>query len=387
MAATAPSLVAPARAQPRSLRLLLVTFGSLAEPHGGLQVRSRVLLETLAGLGLDVAVASTREPAGAAAALPWASRVVAPARKPFRGFSLDWARLIRDAARNADALVVANAMLVPAVYVARTGKPVVWDTNECQALHYRRLAPTARNRLMLLVWTLLERLAARRCAIAVSIGEVEARAWRRFHPRLGRKLMTVDHAPLAHAVDARAARRALVERLGVEPERVLLFLGTMTAKHNATAARWLLDVLAPRLPAGTALVLCGPGSELLDVDPLRRDRVFCLGAVEDVDSVVAAADLCLAPLASGAGVKTKVLHYLWHGRPVAGTPVAFEGLGGAPGLHAADLDQLPALVLRLLRAPATPASGCAARTWVEQHHGRDRVREQWRHVLQWIPRP
>jgi hypothetical protein len=371
----------PARAQ----RLLLVTFGSLAEPHGGLQVRSRVLLETLSGLGVDVAVASTREPVGAGAALPWASRVVAPSRKPFRGFSLDWARVIREAARSADALIVANAMLVPAVYVARTGKPVVWDTNECQSLHYRRLAPTPRNRLMLLVWTLLERLAARRCAVAVSIGDVEAEAWRRLHPRLRGKLATVDHAPLARAVDQVAARAALVARIGVEPQRVLLFLGTMTAKHNAAAARWLLRELAPRLPVGTALVMCGPGSEQLSVDAALHDTVFCLGAVADVDSVVAAADLCLAPLASGAGVKTKVLHYLWHGRPVAGTPVAFEGLSGAPGLHVASLDQLCGLVLHLLDAP--PPARAPAREWVEQHHGRERVREQWRHVLQWIPRP
>jgi len=53
--------------------------------------------------------------------------------------------------------------------------------------------------------------------------------------------------------------------------------------------------------------------------------------VDEIDSIIDSADLCLAPLATGAGVKTKVLHYLAHGKRIAGTPIAFEGLSGAPG--------------------------------------------------------
>ncbi len=385
------------------MRLALITFGSVAQPRGGLQVRSRTAAESLAALGVDVDIVSTREPAGAAASLPFARSLAVPRRKPWRGFSPGFARLIRRAARSSDALVVANAMFMPAVAATGTRRPLIWDTNECQTLHYRRLARTPRNRLRLVVWTLLERWAARRCVVAVAIGETEAEAWRRIHPRLRGKLVTIDHAPLVVSAEEREAPRALLAaRLGADLGRVLLFAGMMGAKHNAAAARWLLDVLAPRLPGDATLVICGPGSERLQCTAPTRARVACLGAVDDIDSLIAAADLCLAPLASGAGVKTKVLHYLWHGRRVAGTPVAFEGVEGAPGLHVAELDALPALVLRLLGSTASDAAGtraatdtagaaadairtAQARAWIESHHGRERVREQWRSVLQWIP--
>jgi hypothetical protein len=166
---------------------------------------------------------------------------------------------------------------------------------------------------------------------------------------------------------------------------VLLFLGTLRAKHNAAAAAWIVETLVATLPAGVTVLLCGPGTERLTPSKPSAARVVALGAVDDIDTVVAAADLCLAPLASGAGVKTKVLHYLAHGRPVAGTPAAFEGLTGAPGLYPASLEELPALVGRLCRQGEDPALAMtraqAQRAWLEEHHGRAHVRAQWQEVF------
>ena len=111
-----------------------------------------------------------------------------------------------------------------------------------------------------------------------------------------------------------------------------------------------------------------------------------MGSVADVDTVVAAADICLAPLAGGAGIKTKVLHYLAHGKRTVGTPAAFEGLSGAPGLFVASLEELPALVRRLCEEHEDQRTAeeraRRQRTWLEDHHGRAHVRAQWEEVLQ-----
>ena len=112
---------------------------------------------------------------------------------------------------------------------------------------------------------------------------------------------------------------------------VLLFVGNLLGKHNADAARWLLEELAPRLPADCTLVLAGPGTDEVPPPESTSALVCRLGAVSDIDAVIAGADLCLAPLAAGAGVKTKVLHYLAHAKPVVATPVAREGIEDAPG--------------------------------------------------------
>jgi hypothetical protein len=196
----------------------------------------------------------------------------------------------------------------------------------------------------------------------------------------------VDHVPFARDAGV-AGTRADVERLVGSrlTGPVLVFVGTLAAKHNQVAAHWIVDVLAPSLPEAVTVLLSGPGTQRLHGMGAGA-RVVGLGLVDDVDAVVASADLCLAPLASGAGVKTKVLHYLTHSRLVAGTPLAFEGLEGAPGIHAASLDDLPDLVARLLGATETAAMaearGAAQQTWMSEHHDHGRAVDQWREALE-----
>jgi hypothetical protein len=364
---------------------MLVTFGSVQRPDGGLQVRARVLAESLATLGIPAAIVSTREPDRRAPLPAWARSFHVPVRKPTKGFSMEFSRLIREVAADSDVVFIANAMFMPALSVSRVALPMIWDTNECQSLHYSRLPRTPRNRARELVWNGLERWGARRCRLAVSIGGPEAREWRSRYPALRRKLVTVDHVPFAHAVQA-AGARATAARLAGQPLEgpILVFVGTLAAKHNLAAAEWIVDVLAPSLQESVTVLLCGPGSDRFKSGGPGA-RVVGLGMVEDVDSVVAAADLCLAPLASGAGVKTKVLHYLVHGRRVAGTPLAFEGVENAPGMFSASLDDLPALVARLI-ATAEPVAEAeqrvaAQRGWMVEHHTQEQAVTQWREVL------
>jgi hypothetical protein len=367
-------------------RPLLVTFGSIIEPDGGLQVRSRILAESLAGLGMPPTILSTREAGPLDPPPPWARSIHAPNRKPWRGFSREWAQMIREHARDADVIIVANAMFMPALQLSGTRLPMIWDTNECQTLHYARMERSSSTRAKQGIWWGLERWAASRCVVAVAIGQAEASEWRRIHPPLRNKLMTVDHAAFVPKLQSGENHAAFADRVGGPLRRpVLLFVGTMTAKHNAAAARWLIDVLAPALADSATIVICGPGSDRLVGSGKPGARVVLLGAVDDIDSVIASADLCLAPLATGAGVKTKVLHYLAHGRRVAGTPIAFEGLDGAPGLVAAPLAGLPDLVARMIASPETDdvakARAVDQHEWLNLHHGRPLIIDQWRNVL------
>ncbi len=386
----AARLQPPARSigddQGRAIRPLIVTFGSVIEPDGGLQVRSRILAESLASLGMPATILSTRESRPLEPPPTWARAIHVPSRRPWRGFSREWARLIRHHAQSADVIIVANAMFMPAVEMSGTRLPMIWDTNECQTLHYERLDRTASNISKQIIWWGLERWAATRCTVAVAIGASEALEWKRIHSPLRDKLMTVDHAayvPRDHLHDGDAA---LEEQVGGSLHRpILLFVGTIAAKHNAVAARWLIDVLAPTLPDTATIVICGPGSDRLVGRGKPGARLVLLGAVDEIDSIIDSADLCLAPLATGAGVKTKVLHYLAHGKRIAGTPIAFEGLSGAPGLLEAPLDGLSELVARIM---ATPESAEAAQSrvtaqlaWLAERHGRPLIVDQWRNVL------
>jgi hypothetical protein len=210
------------------------------------------------------------------------------------------------------------------------------------------------------------------------------------HPVLEGKLAVVDHAALSVDRDPSVSRGLLEERMGrPAPGPVLLFLGTLEAKQNVAAAKWIVEDLSGGLPADVTIVLCGPGSDKLPLAEGAGAKVVGLGAVDDVDAVIAAADLCLAPLAAGAGVKTKVLHYLAHGKRVVGTPVAFEGLEGAPGLYEATLPNFRDEVVGLCVAPEPPDAAEkrveGQKRWLEEHHGRARLAEQWRSVFACLP--
>jgi hypothetical protein len=68
-----------------------------------------------------------------------------------------------------------------------------------------------------------------------------------------------------------------------------------------------------------------------------------------------------------------------------GTPIAFEGLSGAPGLFESALEDLPNLVIRMIAAQETTdaarARVAAQNAWLAEHHGRALIIDQWRKVL------
>jgi hypothetical protein len=373
------------------LRPLLLTLGPVTQPRGGIQARARLTAEIFADLGIPMTIVSTKEPSDVQT-VDWANSLHV-ARKPLhQDFSTELVRLVRAAASGCNVMMFNNGTLMPTVASAMAGlkMPIIWDTNECQSLHHSKLPSTVSNRLMQGAWFTLERWAAHRCTTAISIGEVEASAWTRAHPVLKRKLAVVDHAALVTPKDPVIARAGLVSELGRGQDGpIMVFLGTLTAKQNAGAAQWILRELVNHLPAEATVVLVGPASEGLTSTGGRGAVVVGLGAVDDVDSVVAAADLCLAPLATGAGVKTKVLHYLAHGKRVAGTPTAFEGLETAPATYSATFDELPNLIEQLCAEVEDPDIAVKRaedqQAWLDQHHGRTHIAEQWRRVLECLP--
>lgn len=371
---TAPALDVNAPAKAKRPRALVVTFGPIVDPRGGWGVRARSVVDALAELGLLTAVISHSEPPGAQSASIDALHVLE--RKLHLGWSWELVREVRRRASQADVIVVESALLLPAVQAARPTAPIIWDTTECETLHYSRMERTWNHRLRRFVWREIERWAVKQTDVVVAISETELLSWTRLFPASREKLVVVPHQTRARPNPDAEVRRGLEDLCDRPlPGPVALFVGNLAAKHNVAAANWLVLQLAPQLPADCTLVLAGPGTEKLRT---RADRcVVCLGGVPDIDLVITAADVCLAPLAAGAGVKTKVLDYLAHGKIVLATPVAMEGLEGAPGVYTADLQSFTTRLLDLLprqeNDEALSRRADTQRSWVRARHGPDQV--------------
>ena len=234
---------------------------------------------------------------------------------------------------------------------------------------------------------MLETVAARYSSQIVSISDQEATHWKSLHPTAARKVVVVNHGAVWEKRDP-VASRLWLQSLIHDPQRgpIVLFLGTLSGKQNMHAANWIVDELGPSLPPEYTVVLCGPGTELItNVSQRASARIVGLGFIDDVDSVVAGSDLCIAPLASGAGVKTKVLHYLSHGKRVLGTEIAFEGIAGAPGTAVSDLSEFASSVIQVFESPESPDEASERvklqEDWLRQHDSREVLEEQWRKVF------
>lgn len=170
-------------------------------------------------------------------------------------------------------------------------------------------------------------------------------------------------ADLARALRGRAVH---IVPCGVEPgpapdrtrqqPATAAFVGNLYYEPNARAAMFLHARLAPALaPAGGKVEVYGRYPATLRA--LGAGSVLRLhGPVPDLRAALSTAQIAVAPLDSGGGMKLKVLQYLAAGLPVVGTPEAFAGL---PDPHSfalvstePSMADIPALVTTLREDPA-----------------------------------
>jgi polysaccharide biosynthesis protein PslH len=109
----------------------------------------------------------------------------------------------------------------------------------------------------------------------------------------------------------------------------LLFTGQMDYAPNVDAVTWFAEQVLPRLPAARFII--AGRNPAASVSRLAGDRVTVTGAVPDIRSWIAAADLVVAPLRIARGIQNKVLEAMAMAKAVVATPAAFEGIEAQAG--------------------------------------------------------
>ena len=152
--------------------------------------------------------------------------------------------------------------------------------------------------------------------------------------------------------------------------RVLVFTGQMDYPPNVDAVRWFAEEVLPQIP-GARFVIAGR-NPTHEVWGLAGGRVEVTGAVADMRSWLAAADVVVAPLRIARGIQNKVLEAMAMARPVVASPAAFEGIEAETGRELIVADGAGAManeIRRLLGAPdQAMALGRAARARVERSY-------------------
>jgi sugar transferase (PEP-CTERM/EpsH1 system associated) len=168
---------------------------------------------------------------------------------------------------------------------------------------------------------------------------------------------------------------AAFERLPPQYAPMLVFTGQMDYRPNVEAVidfadRVLPSVLGIRPEVRLAIVGRNPTGAVRRL--AERPNVIVTGAVPDIRSWLAAADIAVAPLGIARGIQNKVLEAMAMARPVVASAAAFEGIDAVPGrdLLVADRPEAQAWhILDLLAHPQAAAEiGAAARRRMETRY-------------------
>ncbi len=137
----------------------------------------------------------------------------------------------------------------------------------------------------------------------------------------------------------------------------MLWLGGFDWPPNSVGVRWLIEEVWPlvsdRLPqAELHIVGSNPPSDLGSAD----GRITFHGYQEDVDGWRDRADVLLAPLLTGSGVRVKIVEALAAGLPVVSTSKGCEGLAVTNGLDIVVADEPEAFADAVVGLANDPAA-------------------------------
>ncbi len=159
------------------------------------------------------------------------------------------------------------------------------------------------------------------------------------------------------------------------PDPLIVFTGQMDYRPNIEAvtdfATLAMPFIRDRHPdASFVIVGRNPTRGVLDLSTLPGVQVT--GAVDDVRTWLAAADVVVAPLRIARGIQNKVLEAMAMARPVVASLAAAEGIDAEPGVHLYTEPNLAAeaeRVCALLDQPQEALKiGAAARAHVVRHY-------------------
>lgn len=235
-----------------------------------------------------------------------------------------------------------------------------------------RAAPSVHALGVLIANTIAERWAAIYSQHRVLLNERDAR----LHVRLYRRLGT-DVLPMAlrDQYDPAAAEAA-----SPWDKPYALFVGG-GFYANVEGMAWYAEKVAPHAPLDTVVI--GRG---MDVHRTRLEQwggVHVVGEVDELARWYAHAQIIVAPILSGSGMKTKTAEALMHGKPIAGTAEAFEGydLVTQDGLACCTT---PADFLEALQGSVSVEAGFDPRLRRRyiQYHSEDSMRKTLKNILE-----
>jgi len=165
-----------------------------------------------------------------------------------------------------------------------------------------------------------------RAHLIITLTEADRAAIARWFPFFAARTVSVPAPFEPPNLESRPARAG---------PRELLMVANFFHSPNRDGLRWFLRECAPRLEPGFTLHLCGIDGALTPEDLTSPHLTIVRhGFVARDEDVAALADIAVAPIVSGGGVRIKNLFLGSLGKALATTPLGNEGIELVDGVHA-----------------------------------------------------
>jgi polysaccharide biosynthesis protein PslH len=185
-------------------------------------------------------------------------------------------------------------------------------------------------------------------------------------PELQERISVIPNCVNVHDYDALLDAK---QRRDSKKGRIL-FVGLMAYAPNVEAARLIYEVIAPRA-VGCEFIIAGKNPPKFRY----HQNVTFPGYVEDIKTVMADADICIAPIRSGSGTRIKILEYMAMGKPVISTSKGAEGIEYTDGVNVIiedTIENYPEIIRELLDdEKKRVALGREARKLIEEKYDWD----------------
>ena len=177
-----------------------------------------------------------------------------------------------------------------------------------------RASPSLRALGVLVANIIAERWATRYSDHRIMLNNRDSHQLAKLYGREGTELLPMV-VPDFYDPTAVKSDRPLVEQYA-------LFVGG-AFYANVEGLAWFAENVALRSPILTVVI--GRGMEAYRSRLEQWGGVRVVGSVDDLAPWYAHAQIIVAPILSGSGMKTKTAEAFMHGKPIAGTKEAFEG--------------------------------------------------------------
>jgi sugar transferase (PEP-CTERM/EpsH1 system associated) len=216
-----------------------------------------------------------------------------------------------------------------------------------------------------------DRRIARAFDASLFVSAAEAKVFRDLAPESADKVHAMHNGVDLTYFDP----AAVLDTVGLDPNRSLVFTGAMDYWANVDAVTWFVDEILPavqaRMPA-TTLHIVG-SNPAPDVKALAdRSGVTVTGRVPDVRPYLAESRAVIAPMRVARGIQNKVLEAMAMAKPVIATSDAIEGINAETGRHVqiADTpDRFAAAVVGVLDGTLGDGLPARARDFVQRNFG------------------